>query len=90
MAEAVLDQRRHRRQRDHRLCDPAARVGGDPAAQRVQLRLGGLRSDHDALATGPVDRLDHQFLQPVQHLLAGRVLLQPPGVDVAMIGSSCR
>ena len=37
---------------------------------------------HRGLAAGPVDRLDHELVQAVHHLLAVGGLLQAPGVDV--------
>ena len=48
----------------------------------VQLGPGRLRADHDALAAGAVDRLDHQLVEPVEHLVEVVGLLEPPGVDV--------
>ena len=41
------------------------------------------RADHDALAARPVDRLEHQLVEPVEDLLARLRLAHPPGVDVA-------
>ncbi len=81
--QARTDQGRHGGQLHQGLGDPAAGVGQHPGPQGVELLGGRHRADHDALAAGAVHRLDHQLGQPVHHLLAGRVLLQPPGVDVA-------
>ena len=80
--QIVVDQGRHGGQLHHRLRDPAARILEHPATQRIQLLAGGPRADHDALAARAVDGLDHQLGQPVQHLFAGLVLLQPPRVHV--------
>ena len=44
--------------------------------------LRGLRPDHDALAAGAVDRLEHQLVEAVHDLLAVVGVAQPPGVDV--------
>ncbi len=77
----AVDHRRDGGQLHHRLRDPAARVLDDAGAQRVQLLGGRPRTDHDALAAGAVHRLEHELGEPVEHLLAVRRLLEPPGVD---------
>ena len=51
-------------------------------AQLVELGAGGLRADHDALAAGAVDRLEHQLVEPVHDLLAVVRVPEAPGVDV--------
>ena len=67
---------------DDRLGDPGARLLRDPDAELVELGPVGRRTDHDALAARAVDRLDHQLVEAVHHLLAVLGLAEPPGVDV--------
>src|SRR5207253_1395798 len=43
---------------------------------------GSVGSDHQALATGAVNRLDHKLLEPVQDLFTGFLLLEPERVHV--------
>ncbi len=81
-AHAVLDERRDGREHDHRLGDPAAWIGLQALAQRVE--LGGRRvgADDQALSAGAVDRLDHELGQAVQHLFERARVLEAPRVDV--------
>ncbi len=81
--ELAVDERRHRGELHDRLGDPGAGVGQDLAAQLVELGARGPRPDHDPLAAGPVDRLEHQLVETVQDLLARLGVTDPPGVDVA-------
>ncbi len=81
--ELAVDEGRHRRQLDDRLGDPGARVVHHLGPQLVELGPVAPRTDHDALAAGAVDRLEHQLVEPVQDLLAGVGVAEPPGVDVA-------
>ena len=81
-AELVAAERGHGGQLQDRLRDPAAGVGDDPLAQGVEFVLGRVRADHQALAAGTVHGLDHQFVQAVQDLFPGFLLLQPERVHV--------
>ena len=80
--EPPVDERRHRGQLDHRLGDPAARVGDQPLAQRVQGGAVRGRSDDQALAAGAVHRLDHHLVEAVEDVGEGVRLVQAVGVDV--------
>ena len=80
--QLAADQRRHGAQLDDGLGDPAARVLPEAGAQFVEFLHGGPRADHDALAAGPVDGLDDEFVESVEHLFAVVLVLHPPGVDV--------
>ena len=80
--ELAADQGRHRAQLHHRLGDPAAGVLQQPGAQLLDLLRGCPRADDDALAAGAVDRLHHEFVEPVEHLLAMTGVFAAPGVDV--------
>ena len=78
----VVDLRRHCRQLHDGLRDPATRVASDLLADRCELFFGGLRAEHYAVATGAFDRLDDEFVDPVEHLLAFLVEPAAVGVDV--------
>ena len=81
--EPAVHEGRHRRQLHDGLGDPGARVVEHLGAELVELGPGGDRADDDALAARPVDRLEHELVEPVEDLLARLRLAHPPGVDVA-------
>ena len=81
--QRAVHEGRHRRELHDGLGDPRPRVGEHLGPQLVQLGAGCARADHDALAARPVDRLEHQLVEPVEHLFACFRVAQPPGVDVA-------
>src|SRR4029450_5889765 len=68
--QAVLDQRRHGGQLDDRLRGPTPRVLPHRIPWPIKSSLGGPRPDHDTFPPRAVNRLDDQFLETVQHLLA--------------------
>ena len=80
--QPTVHQGRNGGQHHHRLGDPAARVVQHPLAQLGQLPPGRLRADHQTLAAGPVHRLEHQLVQPVERLLQVVRLGQPVGRHV--------
>ncbi len=60
-------------------------------AQLVEVGRVGLRTDHDALAAGAVDRLDDQLVEVVEHVLAGgRLVAAGRCRRCRRIGSSSR
>ena len=81
-AEPVFDERRNRRQLHDRLRDPAARIGSQRRAQRIQCLVRRVRPHDQPLAAGAVDGLDHQLVEPVEHLFERVRVFEPPGVDV--------
>src|SRR6187200_2896478 len=80
--QTVFDQGWHCGQLYDRLRDPATRVLSYPAPQCIQLRFGGARADHNALATRAIHRLNHQFFETIQHLLARLIILKAPGINI--------
>ena len=81
-AHPVLDERRDGREHDDRLRDPAARVGEQPLPELVELGGRGIRPDDQPLAARAVDGLDHELVEPVEHLFEGARVFEPPRVDV--------
>ncbi len=67
--EPVAYLRRHGGQLDDGLCYPAAGVAANLLRGRDQLLLGGVGPEHDAVAARPLDRLDHQLVDPIEHFL---------------------
>ena len=80
--ELVADQGGRGGQGDRALRDPAAGVRRDRQPQGVQCGLIGLRTDDDALAAGPVDRLEHERMQIVQHVFEYLPVVQAVAVHV--------
>ena len=80
--QAVADLGGHGRQLDHGLGDPATRIGQDLPAHTRQLLLRCIGPEHDAVPAGTLDRLDHEFLDPVEDLFALLVQPAPQRVDV--------
>ncbi len=76
------DQHRRCRQAHRPLRDPAARVGRHHAVQFGQRLLVGVRPDDDALAAGPVHRLEHEMAQLAEDPGAHVRIVQPVGLDV--------
>ncbi len=81
-AHPVFDEGRDGREHDHRLRDPAARVGEKALAEGVELRGRGVGTHDEPLAAGAVDRLDDELGETVEHLFEGARVFEPPGVDV--------
>ena len=81
--QAVADPGRHGGQLHDRLRDPAPRVGPHPAAQRGQFPRGGVRAEHDAVATRALDRFHHQLVQAGQHV---RQLVGQPAAECVHVG----
>ena len=78
----VLDQRRAGGDLHDPLCDPAARILEHLRSQLGQLLIAGLVADHQAIAAGSIDRLEHHAVQAVDDKLALFGILQVVGVDV--------
>ena len=58
------------------------KVVGEQAGVEVFAPHPGATWDDEALAARAVDRLDHELVEPVEHLVEGARVLEPPGVDV--------
>jgi hypothetical protein len=67
-AQATVDHRRVRGERDHRLGDPRAGVGDDRATRRLDVVAPGVRADHDADPAVAGTRLDDQLVEAVERL----------------------
>ena len=80
--ERVADLGGHRGQLHHRLGDPATGVGLDLAAHGRKLLLGGVRAEDDSVAARALHRLDDQFVDAVEDLLAFLVEPAAQGVDI--------
>ena len=78
----VLHERGDGREHDHRLRDPAARIGPQTPTQFVEFDARGVGTDDKTLAARSVDGLDDELVEPVEHLLERARILEPPRVDV--------
>ena len=68
--EAVLDNRRHAGERQHRLRHGVPGVALNQASVLLPLLFGGTRTEQDAVAAGFVRRLDHQLVEVRQDVAA--------------------
>jgi hypothetical protein len=77
-SQRAFDLRRHRREFHHRLRNPASRIVADLPGGGGQVFRGSVRAEHDAVTTGPLDRFEHQFVNPVEDFFA--FVVQPAPV----------
>ena len=84
--EAVVGQGGDGGELDHRLSNPAAGVPLEGRAQIAQLAGGGVGPHEDSFPSGAIDRLDHQFVEPIQDLGQSLGFLKPPGIHVRQNG----
>jgi hypothetical protein len=69
---------RMRRECHQFLGDEPLRSDQQLATGRLERGVGGLRPDQHTAAAQPVDRLDHQLVQVVQHVVALRAFGADP------------
>ena len=81
-AHPRIDKGRDGGELNHRLGNPATRVGNEPGAKLGKFGAGCRRTHDEALAPGTVDGLHHQLVEAVEHLFEGGRVFEAPSVDV--------
>ena len=81
-AHPRIDKGRDGGELNHRLGNPATRIGDEPGAKLSKFGAGGRRANDEALASGTIDGLHHQLVEAVEHLFEGGRVFEAPGVDV--------
>ncbi len=80
--QPVVNEHRGGGKRNRPLGYPVPRLRGDFGAQLGKGGLVGLRADDDAIAAGPVHRLEHQLVERFKHPAEPVRVVQPVGLDV--------